>query len=305
MCVRKFENFHGLTQSTSIQIRQGGTPLRAPGCSWNICEIGGNSGIQLKERYHDLNMAPNLSEDEIDDLVYLARTGDDAELTGMLQGLVTRENATPAEILAAAKDDGKATCLHMAAANGHASKSTAHVGGLVVMIHWGHFTLSPICHYILYQSTTFTYFNAETVTLLLSHFPPPLKTSRGGATGDTPEPTEDTPSQGTTAETPYINVQNAFGNTALHWACLGGHLDVVKLLLSRGASPTAANDKDQIPLDLAAFNNHMHVVNYFLSQSKDIEGDNAKEGGLEKSTQDVQMEDAASEETGTKAEAGG
>ncbi|KAI6080932.1 ankyrin [Hypoxylon rubiginosum] len=210
-------------------------------------------------------MAPNLSEDEIDDLVYLARTGDDAELTGMLQGLVTRENATPAEILAAAKDDGKATCLHMAAANGH----------------------------------------AKTVTLLLSHFPPPLKTSRGGATGDTPEPTEDTPSQGTTAETPYINVQNAFGNTALHWACLGGHLDVVKLLLSRGASPTAANDKDQIPLDLAAFNNHMHVVNYFLSQSKDIEGDNAKEGGLEKSTQDVQMEDAASEETGTKAEAGG
>ncbi|KAI1760195.1 ankyrin [Hypoxylon sp. FL1150] len=212
-------------------------------------------------------MAPKLSEDEIDDLVYLARTGDDAELTGMLQELVARENATPAEILAAAKDDGKATCLHMAAANGH----------------------------------------AKTVTLLLSHFPPPPKTPAGGAAAaaGTPETTEDTPPRDATAETPYINVQNTFGNTALHWACLGGHLDVVKLLLSRGASPTAANDKDQIPLDLAAFNNHMHVVNYFLSQSKDIEGDNAKEGGLEKSTQDVQMDDDASEEAGTKAEAGG
>ncbi|XXH00860.1 hypothetical protein Hte_007211 [Hypoxylon texense] len=206
-------------------------------------------------------MAPNLSEDEIDDLIYLARTGDDAELTGMLQELITRENATPAEILAAARDDGKATCLHMAAANGH----------------------------------------AKTVTLLLSHFPPPSKASTRGATEATASPEENTStSQGATAETPYIDVQNAFGNTALHWACLGGHLDVVKLLLSRGASPAAANDKDQIPLDLAAFNNHMHVVDYFLSQSKDIEGDNAAEGGLEKGAQDVQMEDNTSEEAGTK-----
>ncbi|KAI4859101.1 ankyrin [Hypoxylon rubiginosum] len=206
-------------------------------------------------------MAPNLSEDEIDDLIYLARTSDDAELTGMLQELVTRDNATPAEILAAARDDGKATCLHMAAANGH----------------------------------------AKTVTLLLSHFPPPSKASTRGASAATPSPTGDTSSsQGTAAEAPYIDVQNAFGNTALHWACLGGHLDVVKLLLSRGASPAAANDKDQIPLDLAAFNNHMHVVDYFLSQSKDIEGDNATEGGLEKGAQDVRMDDDTSEDVGTK-----
>ena len=68
-------------------------------------------------------------------------------------------------------------------------------------------------------------------------------------------------------------------------------MDVVKLLLSRGASPTSANDKDQIPLDLAAFNNHMNVVEYFLSQSKDIEGDNAQQGGLEKGAQDVQIKE--------------
>ncbi|KAI1808238.1 ankyrin [Daldinia bambusicola] len=203
-------------------------------------------------------MAPKLSEDEIDDLIYLARTGDDAELTGMVQELADREGATRAEIIAAARDDGKATCLHMAAANGH----------------------------------------AKTVTLILSHFPAPSKASKDAAAASSDEAASPSPS--TEADVPYINLQNAFGNTALHWACLGGHLDVVKLLLSRGASPTAANDKDQIPLDLAAFNSHMHVVEYFLSQSKDLEGDNAKEGGLEKGAQDVRMED-----DGEGAKAGG
>ncbi|KAI1135601.1 ankyrin [Hypoxylon sp. FL0543] len=210
-------------------------------------------------------MAPKLSEDEIDDLIYLARTGDDAEFTEMVQELANREGATHAEIVAAARDDGKATCLHMAAANGH----------------------------------------AKTVTLILSYFPVPPKASKAPAT---PAPSEASPSTSTEADTPYINWQNSFGNTALHWACLGGHLDVVKLLLSRGASPTTANDKDQIPLDLAAFNNHMNVVEYFLSQSKDIEGDNAKEGGLEKAAQDVQMEDQGDDggdDVGSKATPGG
>lgn len=68
-------------------------------------------------------MAPSLSEEEIDDLVYLARAGEDAELTELLQELATRDAATPADILVAAREDqSKATCLHMAAANGHASK---------------------------------------------------------------------------------------------------------------------------------------------------------------------------------------
>lgn len=70
-------------------------------------------------------MSPNLSENEIDDLIYLARAGEDADLTEMLQELVAREDSTtPMDILTAAREDqSKATCLHMAAANGHASKS--------------------------------------------------------------------------------------------------------------------------------------------------------------------------------------
>ncbi|KXJ93478.1 ankyrin repeat-containing domain protein [Microdochium bolleyi] len=215
-------------------------------------------------------MAPKLSEEEIDDLIYLARAGEDADLAVMLGEVAKREDSTPAEVLAAAKEDeSKATCLHMAAANGH----------------------------------------SKTVTLILSHLPitPPRKTKSASSSSQPEEAatssTEDAgaPSS-STAETPYIDAQNAYGNAALHWACLGGHLDVVKLLLSRGASPTVANDKDQIPLDLAAFNSHMHVVEHFLAQSRDLEGDNAQAGGLEGGVGDVEM---SVEEGGEVKEAAG
>ncbi|KAI8623934.1 ankyrin [Xylariaceae sp. FL1651] len=212
-------------------------------------------------------MAPSLSEEEIDDMIYLARTGEDADLIEMLRELSARDGATPAEILAAARDDqGKATCLHMAAANGH----------------------------------------AKTVALILSHLPVPAKalvTAAPPAASATPEGVGLAQAAAAVAPT-YTDLQNAFGNTALHWACLGGHLDIVKLLLSRGASPAIANDKDQIPLDLAAFNNHMHVVDYFLAQSKDIEGDNAQGGGLATEAQDLAITDDR-DETDNKAGAGG
>ncbi|KAI1355871.1 ankyrin repeat-containing domain protein [Xylaria sp. FL0043] len=194
-------------------------------------------------------MAPRLSEEEIDDLVYLARAGEDADLTEMLQELATRETATVADILTAAREEqSKATCLHMAAANGH----------------------------------------AKTVTLILSYLPLPAKTSGPAVAAAESENTKSAQAAAG-AEPAYIDVQNSFGNTALHWACLGGHLDIVKLLLSRGASPAIANEKDQIPLDLAAFNNHMHVVDHFLAQSKDIEGGNAQEGGLAKEAEDMDI----------------
>ena len=64
-------------------------------------------------------MAPNLSEDEIDDLIYFARAGEEAELKETLTSLASREEVSAAEILQAAKDDGKSTCLHMATGNGH------------------------------------------------------------------------------------------------------------------------------------------------------------------------------------------
>lgn len=64
-------------------------------------------------------MAPQLTEDEIDDLVYFARTGENDDLTETLTALAEREKVSPAEVLLAAKDEGKSTALHMATGNGH------------------------------------------------------------------------------------------------------------------------------------------------------------------------------------------
>jgi uncharacterized protein len=67
-------------------------------------------------------MAPKLSEEEIDDLIYLSRAGEDGELTQLLKELSEREQTGVADVLEAAQDESGATCLHMAAANGHSSK---------------------------------------------------------------------------------------------------------------------------------------------------------------------------------------
>lgn len=74
-------------------------------------------------------MAPKLTADEIDDLIYLARAGEDAELTVLLKELADREKVTIADVLDAAKDESGATCLHMAAANGHSSKCILILNG--------------------------------------------------------------------------------------------------------------------------------------------------------------------------------
>lgn len=64
-------------------------------------------------------MAPKLNEEEIDDLIYFARAGEVADLNETLATLSSRESVSPAEILSAAKDEGKSTCLHMATGNGN------------------------------------------------------------------------------------------------------------------------------------------------------------------------------------------
>ena len=150
------------------------------------------------------------------------------------------------------------------------------------------------------QESTLTGPPPETVTHILSHLPAPTPGTAAAAAAAAPS-SEEADGEGEAAQPPpqqpvaYINRANEFGNTALHWACLGGHLETVQLLLSRGASPALANAKDQIPLDMAAFNNHMAVVNYFLSQSKDLEGDNAADGGLDGAVKGVEVVEEGSE----------
>jgi ankyrin repeat protein len=87
----------------------------------------------------------------------------------------------------------------------------------------------------------------------------------------------------------YLDAPNEYGNTGLHWAALGGHLDMVKLLVENGASPVLANDKEYVPLDLAAQNAKFDVVDYFFAQSAGKEGEN--EGGLAEAAGGVSIED--------------
>ncbi len=44
------------------------------------------------------------------------------------------------------------------------------------------------------------------------------------------------------------------GNTALHYACLNGYVDVVKLLIQRGALPYSLNDNKNTPLYTVVWN---------------------------------------------------
>jgi len=49
-------------------------------------------------------------------------------------------------------------------------------------------------------------------------------------------------------------------NTAMHYACLGGHVEAVHLLLEKKGDVTLKNTYDHSPLDLAIDNLHHDVV---------------------------------------------
>lgn len=70
------------------------------------------------------------------------------------------------------------------------------------------------------------------------------------------------------------SAKNKDGMTALHWAAIGRHEAVVKLLLDRGAD-TNAEDKDgRMALHMAAFQGHEAVVRLLLDRGADV---NAKD----------------------------
>jgi hypothetical protein len=79
-----------------------------------------------------VNMAPKLTEDEIDDLLYFARIGDKAEFSTLEDELCKRESVSEVQLLEAAKDEESGNgILHMAAANGHSG--TERVCVLAIM----------------------------------------------------------------------------------------------------------------------------------------------------------------------------
>jgi uncharacterized protein len=87
----------------------------------------------------------------------------------------------------------------------------------------------------------------------------------------------------------FLDDANEHGNTGLHWAALGGHLEAVKLLVEQGAAPALANERNYVPLDLAQFNDKTAVADYFLSFLPDLEKKH-EEAGLQKAMESVDLE---------------
>lgn len=83
---------------------------------------------------------------------------------------------------------------------------------------------------------------------------------------------------------------NEHGNTGLHWAALGGHLETVKFLVDNGASPALANEHDFVALDMANQNDKKEVSQYFLSFLPKLENENT-ENGLGDATASIQIEE--------------
>ncbi|KAH8656665.1 ankyrin repeat-containing domain protein, partial [Tricladium varicosporioides] len=67
-------------------------------------------------------MSSKFSEDEIDDLLYFARIGENVEFNTLKDKLCQREGVTILQLLQSARDESSGNgILHMAAANGHAA----------------------------------------------------------------------------------------------------------------------------------------------------------------------------------------
>ena len=65
-----------------------------------------------------------------------------------------------------------------------------------------------------------------------------------------------------------VNLQDSEGITALHWACSGGHVGTVQLLLMAGANPNLLEvDGERLtPLDYAIIGGHQEVAQLLIEQ---------------------------------------
>ncbi len=198
-------------------------------------------------------MAPQLTEDEIDDLIYFARAGENEDMKETLISLAEREKVTPAEILVAARDEAKSTTLHMATGNGHLGES-----------YWA-FSMTQAGSMALRSVADK---GPEMVRQLVDAF-------------------EGRPKEEKQA---FLDEPNEHGNTGLHWAALGGHLETVKLLMEHGASPALANERNYVPLDLANFNDKPEIAQYFLSAAGMLEESNG-ESGLNDAAASIELAD--------------
>lgn len=69
---------------------------------------------------------------------------------------------------------------------------------------------------------------------------------------------------------------NADGVTALHCAAGTGHLDLMRYLLTRGASVNVPDEHGWTPLHSAAYNNHRDIAQLLLEHNADVEAEDSQ-----------------------------
>jgi len=64
-----------------------------------------------------------------------------------------------------------------------------------------------------------------------------------------------------------VNVKDESGNTPLHWAASGGHLEACELLIKKGAIVNEVNNYGETPLHRAAWKNHAKICKLLLENN--------------------------------------
>jgi ankyrin repeat protein len=83
-----------------------------------------------------------------------------------------------------------------------------------------------------------------------------------------------------------LNAKNKSGNTALHWAALNGHVEVLLVLLQRGADPSILNTAGHDALFEAELNEKTKAAEVLLAEGKELES--TVRGGAENDDEDAE-----------------
>ena len=208
-----------------------------------------------------------LTDDELDDLLYLARANELDDLRSFANELATTHTKPISTILRAAQDpESGNTVLHYAAANGHLD----------------------VLEFVKQTAITAPQAGGSTEKEQITE--DKGKQGQNGQVEATSELAE------------LVNKTNAAGNTALHWAALNGHLACVECLVKGfGADVTVLNAAGHDAVYEAEVNGKDEVMQWLLREGGSVLeqalGTGQEEGGASGLEPDYEIEEEVLGET--------